>query len=111
MLLFTFLSFLSFLAFSSAYTPGSCSGYCDAIDPSLIRRELDGKYFRFGTGTGVPIASSYSIQGPWAAQGEVLNNGSSIKIDGVDSENIWVCIYHITFGSYGTNVIIGPRSP
>ena len=77
---------------SSAYAPGSCTGDCQVLDPSVIRRASDGKYFRFGTGGGVRVTTADQLKGPWTKQAEVLPQGSSMSIAGVDSHNIWVRI-------------------
>lgn len=60
--------------------PGSCLGACNVHDPALIRRESDGKYFRFSTGNKISYASSSSIEGPWTVLGSVLPSGSSIDL-------------------------------
>lgn len=79
-----------FITFANAYSPGPCSGDCQALDPALIQRQSDGKYFRFSTGGGVSITTADKLEGPWTQQGEALPNGSSIHISGVDSDNLWV---------------------
>ena len=68
--------------------PGSCSGACNVHDPGLIRRQSDGKYFRFSTGNKISYASSSSIEGPWTVLGSVLPSGSSINLAGND--DLWV---------------------
>lgn len=86
------LAFFFFLiALAVAYpNRGPCTGDCWTKDPAVIQRKTDGKYFRFATGTGIPIITSDSIKGPWTQVGKALPNGSKIKVDGVDSTNIWV---------------------
>lgn len=65
--------------------PLECSGICvNTHDPTLIRRETDGKYFRFATGAGIPIFSAPSLTGAWEQLGEVLPSGSSINNAGAD---------------------------
>jgi hypothetical protein len=71
--------------------PGSCSGACNVHDPGLIRRESDGKYFRFSTGNDISYASASSIEGPWTTVGSVLPDGSSIDIAGYN--DLWVRIF------------------
>jgi arabinan endo-1,5-alpha-L-arabinosidase len=80
-----------FIALAAAYpNRGACTGDCWTKDPAVIQRNSDGKFFRFGTGTGIPIITSDSIKGPWTAAGKALPNGSKITVSGVDSSNIWV---------------------
>lgn len=80
-------SCLAALAHGNA-NPGSCLGACNVHDPALIRRESDGKYFRFSTGNKISYASSSSIEGPWTVLGSVLPSGSSIDLPGND--DLWV---------------------
>lgn len=81
-----------FFALASAYPArGPCTGDCWTHDPSLIRRVSDGTYFRFSTGTGVNTMTSPSLTGPWVDVGPAMPDGSIIRVDGVDSKNIWVC--------------------
>lgn len=86
------LAFFFFLITLAVAYPnrGPCTGNCWTKDPAVIQRQSDGKYFRFGTGTGIPIITSDSIKGPWKEVGKALPNGSKINVDGVDSSNIWV---------------------
>lgn len=74
--------------------PGPCNGNCWTHDPSMIQRQSDGMYFRFATGFGVNTMTSKSLRGPWKDVGAALPSGSSIILDGVNSTNIWVCLYH-----------------
>ncbi|TQB75722.1 hypothetical protein MPDQ_002022 [Monascus purpureus] len=95
----TFIVIL-FITFANAYSPGPCSGDCQALDPALIQRQSDGKYFRFSTGGGVSITTAGKLEGPWTQQGEALPNGSSIHISGVDSDNLWAPDVHYENGIY-----------
>jgi hypothetical protein len=70
--------------------PGTCSGACNIHDPALIRRESDGKYFRFSTGNRISYASAPAIGGPWTVLGSILPDGSSINLPGND--DLWVCM-------------------
>ncbi|PKX88715.1 arabinan endo-1,5-alpha-L-arabinosidase [Aspergillus novofumigatus IBT 16806] len=100
--------------------PGSCSGACNVHDPALIRRQSDGKYFRFSTGNKISYASSSSIQGPWTVLGSVLPSGSSINLDGND--DLWAPdvslvngVYHVyysvsTFGSQSSAIGLATSS-
>ncbi|KAF7719838.1 Arabinan endo-1,5-alpha-L-arabinanase [Penicillium ucsense] len=95
--------FLCFLlsAVTSAYPArGPCTGDCWTHDPSMIRRESDGTYFRFSTGTGVNTMMSPSLQGPWVDVGRAMPNGSIIHVDGVDSNDIWAPDVHYQDGLY-----------
>jgi arabinan endo-1,5-alpha-L-arabinosidase len=74
----------------SAYAnPGACSGDCWAHDPAVVRRESDGLYFRFNTGSKIGILKSNSLSGPWVYQGAAIPAGSKINIAGKD--DLWVC--------------------
>ncbi|KAJ5899582.1 hypothetical protein N7495_004326 [Penicillium taxi] len=89
------------IALAAAYpTRGVCSGDCWTKDPSVIQRVSDGKFFRFGTGTGIPIITSDSIKGPWTSVGAVLPSGSEITVTGVDSTDIWAPDVHYADGTY-----------
>jgi len=96
------LAFFFFLiALAVAYpNRGPCTGDCWTKDPAVIQRKTDGKYFRFATGTGIPIITSDSIKGPWTQVGKALPNGSKIKVDGVDSTNIWAPDVHLSGDTY-----------
>lgn len=72
-----------------AQTPGDCSGDCWAHDPALIRRDSDGTFFRFTTGSEIGIyKGSDSIEGPWTYEGSVVPDGSMINKDG--RTDLWV---------------------
>ncbi|KKK14410.1 hypothetical protein P175DRAFT_0191604 [Aspergillus ochraceoroseus IBT 24754] len=79
-------------------SPGSCSGACNVHDPSLIRRESDGRYFRFSTGNKISYASSSSIAGPWTTIGSMLPHGSSIDLAG--NTDLWAPDVHLVNGVY-----------
>ncbi|KAL3482179.1 glycosyl hydrolase [Aspergillus californicus] len=79
-------------------SPGACSGVCNMHDPSLIRRESDGKYFRFSTGNRISYVTSSSIQGPWTAIGSVLPDGSSIDLAG--NTDLWAPDAQLVDGVY-----------
>ncbi|CAM1508583.1 Fc.00g054310.m01.CDS01 [Cosmosporella sp. VM-42] len=77
-----------FSAKVSAYAnPGACSGQCWSHDPSLIRRDSDGTYFRFETGSLIGIWKAGDLTGPWVYQGAVVPSGSSINLPGND--DLW----------------------
>lgn len=67
--------------------PGACSGACWAHDPAVIQRSSDGLYFKFNTGSGIEIATSSSLAGPWTLKGYVLPGGSSINLSG--NKDLW----------------------
>jgi arabinan endo-1,5-alpha-L-arabinosidase len=73
----------------SAYAnPGACSGVCtNAHDPSIIRRQSDGTYFRFSTGNKIAIHTAPSISGPWTYKCAMLPSGSSIQLAG--NQDLW----------------------
>ena len=99
MLLSLFAAPLALLATTvSAYSnPLSCSGICtNTHDPAVIRRTVDGKYFRFATGGGIAIhTSSGDIQGPWSYAGVALSGGSKIANSG--AADMWVSQATFTF--------------
>lgn len=80
----------SFSILASAYTTGQCSGYCEALDPSVVQRWYDLKYFRFSTGQGIPIGTANNLSGPWKSEGSVLPKGSSINLPNSNNMNLWV---------------------
>ncbi|KAL5333528.1 glycosyl hydrolase [Aspergillus crustosus] len=94
--------------------PGSCSGLCNMHDPSVIRRESDGTYFRFSTGNRISYASAPAIQGPWTAIGSVVPGGSSIDLPGRDDlwapeaqfiDGVYYIYYSVsTFGSQNSAI-------
>ncbi|KAJ5263515.1 hypothetical protein N7478_011120 [Penicillium angulare] len=96
------LSLLSIVSLASASypAPGPCSGDCWTHDPSMIQRASDGAYFRFSTGSGVNTMTSPSIEGPWQDVGAALPDGSIIKLNDVDSMNIWAPDLHYADGTY-----------
>jgi arabinan endo-1,5-alpha-L-arabinosidase len=68
--------------------PGACSGVCtNAHDPSIIRRQSDGTYFRFSTGNKIAIHTAPSISGPWTYKCAMLPSGSSIQLAG--NQDLW----------------------
>jgi arabinan endo-1,5-alpha-L-arabinosidase len=73
--------------------PMACSGVCNnAHDPSLIRRESDGRYYRFSTGGKIAIHSAPAITGPWTYLRAAIPNGSKINLNG--KNDLWVgCTY------------------
>ncbi len=83
---------------SSYSDPGPCTGACWAHDPTVIQRSSDGKYFKFNTGTGIEIATSNSLAGPWTLQGFVLPNGSSI--DNPGRKDPWAPDVHLVGDQY-----------
>lgn len=68
--------------------PSACSGHCWSHDPSVIRRESDGTYFRFETGSRIGMWKAGDLTGPWEYQGAVLPGGSKINLPGRD--DLWV---------------------
>ena len=75
--------------------PMTCSGVCiNAHDPALIRRDSDGRYYRFSTGGKIAKHSAQSINGPWTYLGAVLPSGSKINLAG--NNDLWVRIPRTT---------------
>jgi arabinan endo-1,5-alpha-L-arabinosidase len=69
--------------------PLGCSGVCgNSHDPAVIRRDSDGKYFRFSTGNRISVATAPSLMGPWVAKGSAIAGGSKINKKGKD--DLWV---------------------
>jgi arabinan endo-1,5-alpha-L-arabinosidase len=89
---FSILASGALLLFSrvNGYTsPLACSGTCtNAHDPSVIRRDSDGTYFRFSTGGKIAIHTAPAISGPWTYKGAMLPSGSSINLAG--NTDLWV---------------------
>jgi arabinan endo-1,5-alpha-L-arabinosidase len=70
--------------------PMACSGVCtNAHDPALIRRDSDGRYYRFSTGGKIAIHSAKTINGPWTYLHAAIPAGSKINLAGKD--DLWVC--------------------
>lgn len=68
--------------------PGPCSGVCtNAHDPSIIRRQSDGTYFRFSTGNKIAIHTAPSLTGPWTYKCAMLPSGSNINLAG--NQDLW----------------------
>ena len=85
----SFVSLLLLVSEVSGYAnPVACSGQCWSHDPSVIRRESDGQYFRFETGSRIGIWKAGDLTGPWVYQGAVVPSGSIINIAGKD--DLWV---------------------
>lgn len=79
--------------------PLPCSGICtDTHDPTLIRRQSDGTYYRFATGGGMDIHTAPTLTGPWSSAGVVLPNGS--KIDNSGAKDAWAPDVHHIEGEY-----------
>jgi arabinan endo-1,5-alpha-L-arabinosidase len=96
----------------SAYAnPQACSGVCNnAHDPSVIRRQSDGTYFRFSTGNKVAIHTAPSLSGPWTYKCAMLPSGSSIQLAG--NQDLWApdvvqvgSTYYVTYSvsAFGDN--------
>jgi arabinan endo-1,5-alpha-L-arabinosidase len=96
----------------SAYgNPQACSGVCNnAHDPSIIRRQSDGTYFRFSTGNKIAIHTAPSISGPWTYKCAMLPSGSSIQLAG--NQDLWApdviqvgSTYYVTYSvsAFGDN--------
>lgn len=68
--------------------PEACSGQCWSHDPSVVRRESDGVYFRFETGSLIGIWKAGDLSGPWEYQGAAIPDGSIINLAGND--DLWV---------------------
>ncbi|KAF4628192.1 hypothetical protein G7Y89_g9961 [Cudoniella acicularis] len=96
--MFSFLKSVFVVALASpslvqAYSdPGACSGACWAHDPSVIQRTSDGLYFKFNTGSGIQIATSSSLSGPWTLEGYALSGGSII--DQTGNTDLWAPDVH-----------------
>lgn len=73
----------------SAYAnPEACSGVCNnAHDPTIIRRQSDGTYFRFSTGGKIAIHTAPSLSGPWSYKCAMLPSGSKIQLTG--NQDLW----------------------
>ncbi|KAK8193868.1 endo-1,5-arabinanase [Phyllosticta capitalensis] len=82
---------LALLAPSLAHAyanPGACSGTCtNTHDPSIIRRDSDGTYFRFSTGGKIAVHTAPSLTGSWTYLGAAIPDGSSIDLTGND--DLW----------------------
>ncbi|KAM0718104.1 hypothetical protein Q7P37_006436 [Cladosporium fusiforme] len=75
------------LAYAYA-NPEPCSGVCiNAHDPTIIRRDSDGTYFRLSTGGKVAIHSAPALSGPWTYKCAMLPSGSSIQLEG--NQDLW----------------------
>ncbi|KAJ0414302.1 glycosyl hydrolase, partial [Aspergillus carlsbadensis] len=92
-----YVSVFAGLAYGYA-APGACSGACTIHDPALIRRQSDGTYFRFSTGTRISYASAPAIEGPWTTLGSVLPGGSSINLPG--NTDLWAPDVQLIDGTY-----------
>ncbi|GAB7358734.1 hypothetical protein MBLNU230_g3963t1 [Neophaeotheca triangularis] len=77
-------SVAAFTGFAMAQSdPLPCSGICvNSHDPTLIRRESDGLYFRFSTGGRIPVFTAPEITGPWSEVGTVLDGPAAIDNSG-----------------------------
>ncbi|EFX01844.1 glycoside hydrolase, family 43 [Grosmannia clavigera kw1407] len=85
--------------FANAFSnPGACSGNCWSHDPNVIRRESDGVYFRFDTGSEISTMKADSLTGPWTAQGSALPGGSTIDLAG--NTDLWAPEVHYIDGTY-----------
>ncbi|KAF1941407.1 endo-1,5-alpha-L-arabinosidase [Clathrospora elynae] len=66
--------------------PEECRGNCSWIhDPSIWYE--NGVYWRFSTSGNIAIATAPSLNGPWQYQGALLQNGTSIFVNG--TQDIW----------------------
>ena len=74
---------------SSTYPPPEpISGNISQIhDPSIIKREIDGTWFRLSTNGNIALASAPSLSGPWTYLGALLPNGSQINIS--PDQQLW----------------------
>ncbi|KAK7424006.1 hypothetical protein QQZ08_008830 [Neonectria magnoliae] len=73
---------------ASAYAkPGACSGQCWSHDPSVIRRDGDGVYFRFETGSLIRNWKASALTGPWVHQGAAVPKESVFNLTGND--DLW----------------------
>ena len=83
---------LSLFTLTSAYTAGQCKGDCQTLDPTVIQRASDGKYFRFATGNGISIKTATNLTGDWSYAGTVLHTPSRMAVLGADPSQQWVSI-------------------
>ncbi|CAG8129044.1 unnamed protein product [Penicillium olsonii] len=92
---------LLFTALASAYpNRGPCTGACQTKDPAVIQRVSDGKFYRFGTGTGITTHSAPSVRGPWTELGGALPEGTSLRLDNTDPKNLWAPDVHYQNDQY-----------
>uniref|UniRef100_L2FLD2 Extracellular endo-1,5-alpha-L-arabinase, putative n=1 Tax=Colletotrichum fructicola (strain Nara gc5) TaxID=1213859 RepID=L2FLD2_COLFN len=89
--------------------PGACSGQCWSHDPSVVRRDSDGTYFRFETGSKIGIWKAPDLVGPWTYQGAALPSGSKINLKGND--DLWTGgNYYLNFGSFWSDIFQVPMT-
>jgi arabinan endo-1,5-alpha-L-arabinosidase len=106
-----FATLASSPAVSAYANPQTCSGVCNnAHDPSIIRRQSDGTYFRFSTGNKIAIHTAPSLSGPWTYKCAMLPSGSSIQLAG--NQDLWApdviqvgSTYYVTYSvsAFGDN--------
>jgi arabinan endo-1,5-alpha-L-arabinosidase len=106
-----FATLASSPAVSAYANPQACSGVCNnAHDPSIIRRQSDGTYFRFSTGNKIAIHTAPSLSGPWTYKCAMLPSGSSIQLAG--NQDLWApdvvqvgSTYYVTYSvsAFGDN--------
>ncbi|CAN8097780.1 unnamed protein product [Discula destructiva] len=109
--LLSLAAFLPSLASAAYANPGSCSGYCWAHDPAVVKR-ADGTYFRFSTGGGIQVAKATSLAGSWTYEGVALSSGSSISVTGNSGTDLWapmVLLYGSTYYMYYSVSSFGSR--
>ncbi|EME48234.1 glycoside hydrolase family 43 protein [Dothistroma septosporum NZE10] len=70
--------------------PQACTGVCvDTHDPSIIRRESDGLYFRFSTGGLISIHTAPNITGPWTFACKMLSTNSKVTQKDNPGSDLW----------------------
>jgi hypothetical protein len=69
--------------------PEPCKGNCSWVhDPNVYVE--GGTYWRFSTSGNIAVASADDLRGPWRYQGALLEEGTSIVVDG-GKQDVWVC--------------------
>ncbi|CCM00535.1 uncharacterized protein FIBRA_02569 [Fibroporia radiculosa] len=90
--------------------PITVNNYSYIHDPSMIKRQSDGKYFLFSSGNSVGILSTDSLSGPYALVGSLLSNsvappGEAWAPDAHYENNQFYCYYAIsTSGSQNSTI-------
>ena len=102
---------LSLFTLTSAYTAGQCTGDCQTLDPTVIQRASDGKYFRFATGNGISIKTATNLTGEWKYEGTVLHSVSKMSVLGANPGQQWVSIYDISNIWYLLLTVLGTGCP
>lgn len=75
--------------------PEPCKGNCSWIhDPNIY---IEGEtYYRFSTSGNIAVATADNMNGPWTYQGALLENGTSIQLEG-GYQDVWVSFHICSF--------------